>query len=185
MPRPTYRLAMETTSLRFALISCCFASRPTCSIRIRRRCSALESSIFSSSKSSSFCVASVPASIFIARLTSSDAVRRSTLPISLRYMRTGSPVSITVEVSVLRARAREERLGLEVFALGTDFSASLTCRASLSAPASSSSSSSSSRGASSKSSSALTKSSSETVSENSTDPSDTEVISTFLLRSVS
>ena len=43
----------------------------------------------------------------MARSTSSEAVSRSTLPISLRYMRTGSPVSITVEASMPRTRERE------------------------------------------------------------------------------
>ena len=100
-------------------------------------------------------MASVPASIFMARWTSSEAVSRSTLPISLRYMRTGSPVSMTVEVSCLRARARLERLGLAVLALGTERRASLTAFASaaLSDSPSSSSNSSLETSSSSKSSS--------------------------------
>ena len=89
-------------------------------MRMRRRCSARVSSSVPASAASSFSVASVPASIFMARLTSSEAVSRSTLPISLRYIRTGSPVSMAVEVSARRARAREERLGLATRALGTE-----------------------------------------------------------------
>ena len=109
---------------------------------MRRRCSERVSSISPFSAASSFSVASVPASIFMARLTSSEAVSRSTLPISLRYMRTGSPVSMTVEVSTRRARARLERLGLDALALGTERRASLMALASLTASESSSSSSS-------------------------------------------
>ena len=124
-------------------------------MRMRRRCSARVSVSSPASAASSFSAASVPASIFMARLTSSEAVSRSTLPISLRYMRTGSPVSIAVEVSWRRARAREERLGLETRALGTERRASFTALASaaLSDWSSSSSSNSSPETSSSKSSS--------------------------------
>ena len=156
---------METTRRRFAEMSCCLASRPTCSMRMSRRCSARVSSSSPASAASSFSAASVPASIFMARLTSSEAVSRSTLPISLRYMRTGSPVSMAVEVSARRARAREERLGLATRALGTERRASLTILAS--ATLSDSPSSSSSNDSTSSSSSSPKSSSTETSAEKS------------------
>ncbi len=64
----------------------------------------------------------------MARWTSSEAVSRSTLPISLRYMRTGSPVSITVELSWRLERARLERFFAWFF--GAERSTSLAARAS-------------------------------------------------------
>ena len=117
---------METTRRRFALISACLASRPTCSTRERRRISARVSSSSPWFWASSFSVASRPASIFMARSTSSAAVRRSTLPISFRYMRTGSPVSMTVEASMPRGRVRLRVVRTRDFFLGfsEDISAS-------------------------------------------------------------
>ena len=152
---------------------------------MRRRCSARLSSMRPSSKSSSFWEAAVPASIFIARCTSSDAVSRSTLPISLRYMRTGSPVSITVVVSERRARAREERFGLETFALETERRASLTSRASFTASKSSSSSSSKSDESSKSSSDEKSSSTASSSMAKETVASDAVVISTPLTRSES
>ena len=181
---------METTRRRFAEMSCCLASRPTCSMRMRRRCSARVSSISPFSAASSFSVASVPASIFMARWTSSSAVSRSTLPISLRYMRTGSPVSMTVEVSCRRAWARLERLGFETLALGTERRASLISLASLAASDSSSSSPSRESSSSEKSSSEPKSSSSspasmEPMPKAGLAASPDVVISTPLARSVS
>ncbi len=137
-------------------------------MRMRRRCSARVSSISPFSAASSFLEASVPASIFMARLTSSWAVSRSTLPISFRYMRTGSPVSMTVELSVRRERALDERL--RVLPLGVEERRiSLAARASLRASASSSSSSSRSsspsRSSSSSSSSRSSRSSASPMAE--------------------
>ena len=63
MPRPTYLLAMLTTSLKFASQSILFAS-------------------------------SSPFSILFASSISSSAVKRGTLPISLRYILTGSSTAI-------------------------------------------------------------------------------------------
>ena len=65
---------MDTTRRRFASMSCCLASRPTCSTRPRRRFSRRSSSRPSSSalvKLSS--AAATPASIFMARSISSAA----------------------------------------------------------------------------------------------------------------
>ena len=83
---------------------------PTCSTRVRRRRSRRSSSMPSSSAFSSSAVAATPASIFMARSISSAAVNSGTLPISLRYMRTGSPVSMVTDVSAERRRTFEERV---------------------------------------------------------------------------
>ena len=103
---------MDTTRRRLASISCCLASRPTASTRVRRRLSRRLSSIPSSSARSSSAVAATPASLFMARSISSAAVSSGTLPISFRYMRTGSPVSMTAELPSDERRrtldAREE-----------------------------------------------------------------------------
>ena len=102
---------METTRRKLASMSCCLASRPTCSMRPRRRFSRRSSSTPSASARSSSSVAATPASIFMARSISSAAVSRGTLPISLRYMRTGSPVSMVTPASALRlARLRARAL---------------------------------------------------------------------------
>ncbi len=86
-------------------MSCCFASKPTSSMRVRRRLSRRSSSMPSSSAFSSSSMAATPASIFMARSISSAAVSSGTLPISFRYMRTGSPVSMVTPASMSRLRA--------------------------------------------------------------------------------
>ena len=106
---------MDTTRRRFASMSCCFASKPTCSMRPRRRFSRRSSSMPSSSALSSSSMAATPASIFMARSISSAAVSKGTLPISLRYMRTGSPVSMVTPASAPRLRAAERTLLLVTF----------------------------------------------------------------------
>ena len=55
-------------------------------------------------------MAATPASIFMARSISSAAVSSGTLPISLRYMRTGSPVSMVTLASALRLRTERTLL---------------------------------------------------------------------------
>ncbi|MPN20139.1 hypothetical protein SDC9_167516 [bioreactor metagenome] len=85
-------------------------------MRPRRRFSRRSSSIPSSSAFSSSSVAAMPASIFIARSISSAALSRGTLPISLRYIRTGSPVSMVTPASALRLRTA--RALLLAFTLG-------------------------------------------------------------------
>ena len=61
----------------------------------------------SSSAFSNSSVAATPASIFIARSISSAAVRRETLPISFKYIRTGSPVKRATDESPACLRLRE------------------------------------------------------------------------------
>ncbi len=80
-------------------------------MRPRRRFSRRSSSMPSSSARSSSSVAATPASIFMARSISSAAVSSGTLPISFRYMRTGSPVSM-VTLGVGAAFARRAGLAL-------------------------------------------------------------------------
>ena len=86
-------------------MSCCFASKPTSSMRVKRRRSRRSSSISPLSAFSSCSPAATPASIFMARSISSAAVSSGTLPISFRYMRTGSPVSMVTLPSPERLRA--------------------------------------------------------------------------------
>ena len=91
-------------------MSCCFASKPTSSMRVRRRRSRLSSSISPASAFSSCSPAATPASIFMARSISSAAVSSGTLPISFRYMRTGSPVSMVTPPSFARLRVARRLL---------------------------------------------------------------------------
>ncbi len=106
---------METTRRRLASIKACFASSPTCSTRVSLRFSRRLSSTLSSSARSSSSVAATPASIFIARSTSSAAVSNGTLPISFRYILTGSPVSMVTLESVLLRRDFDLLLELVIF----------------------------------------------------------------------
>ncbi len=93
IPRPTYRLAMDTTSRRLASASFCLAVSPARN-SFRRAASKAGSTSSPSSRwrrrSASFCSASFPADMAWARLTSSSGVSSATLPISFKYMRTGS-----------------------------------------------------------------------------------------------
>ena len=140
---------MDTTRRRLASMSCCLASMPTCSMRPRRRFSRRSSSMPSSSARSSSSVAATPASIFMARSISSAAVSSGTLPISFRYMRTGSPVSMVTPASALRLRV------VRVLLFVTFGSCTSTVALSSSSGMPSSRSSSSSRPASSLSSSSV------------------------------
>ena len=92
IPRPTYRLAMDTTSRRLASARRCLARSPfliICSSS-RRTSGGISSPVRSSSASCS--AASMPAPMDLASSTSSSEVSRFTLPISFRYIRTGSSV---------------------------------------------------------------------------------------------
>src|SRR5215218_613672 len=89
MPRPTYRLAMETTRRRLASISFFLASWPWRSTRWSSRRRAAVSLRPLSVALSISAVATSPSSIALARMTSCSAVRSGTLPIFLRYMLTG------------------------------------------------------------------------------------------------
>jgi hypothetical protein len=93
-PRPTYRLATETTSRRFASMSRRLAIRPMTTNLSRSRASWLSRSEASRSRSS----AKRPASTRRASSTSSAAVSSGIRPISRRYWRNrsdeGPPVSV-------------------------------------------------------------------------------------------
>ena len=92
MPRPTYRLAMDTTRRRLASARRCLARSPFLM--------ALSSSDWTSAgisspaawSSASCSLAALPASMAWASSISSSEESRFTLPISFRYMRTGSSV---------------------------------------------------------------------------------------------
>src|SRR5215212_5289933 len=103
MPRPTYRLAMETTRRRLASTSFFLASWPWRSTRCSSRRRAAVSLRPLSVALSISAVAASPSSIALARMTSCSAVRSGTLPISLRYMRTGSLVGALRASSSSRA----------------------------------------------------------------------------------
>ena len=95
MPRPTYRLAMDTTSRRLASASFCLAISPFLKSFFQVASSSAEAvTDMPPSRwclsSASFSAASFPADMAWARSTSSSGVSRGTLPISLRYIRTGS-----------------------------------------------------------------------------------------------
>src|SRR5215204_1004758 len=92
IPRPTYRLAIDTTRRRLASISFFLASWPWRSVRWSSRSRVGVSLRPLSVALSISAVAASPSSIALARMTSCSAVRSGTLPISLRYMRTGSLV---------------------------------------------------------------------------------------------
>ncbi len=89
-PRLRYRLAMETTSRRLASMRASLASwPPRTSLRSAARW-AVDSLATPASAASSRRAASLPATILSASSTSSAASSNFTLPISLRYMCTGS-----------------------------------------------------------------------------------------------
>ena len=90
MPRPTYRLAMETTRRRLASARLCLARSPALiSFSISFRVSGSGAAPSASISSRAF-LTSWPFTMVWARATSCSLVSRSTLPISLRYIRTGS-----------------------------------------------------------------------------------------------
>src|SRR4029453_19053007 len=103
IPRPTYRLAMDTTRRRLASISFFLASWPCRSVRWSSRSRVGVSLRPLSVALSISAVAASPSSIALARMTSCSAVRSGTLPISLRYMRTGSLVGALRAKSSSRA----------------------------------------------------------------------------------
>ncbi len=78
---------METTRRRLASISFFLANWPSRSTRCSSRMRAVRAGVLPSSA-----VAASPSSIALARMTSCSAVNSGTLPISLRYIRTGSLV---------------------------------------------------------------------------------------------
>src|SRR5664280_282733 len=89
-PRLRYLLAMETTSRRLASMRASLASwPPRTSLRSAARW-AVDSLATPASAASSRRAASLPATILSASSTSSAASSNFTLPISLRYMCTGS-----------------------------------------------------------------------------------------------
>src|ERR671913_3949 len=102
MPRPTYRLAIDTTRRRLASISFFLASWPCRSVRWSSRRRVGVSLRPLSVALSISAVAASPSSIALARMTSCSAVRSGTLPISLRYMRTGSLVRASMTSSLVR-----------------------------------------------------------------------------------
>src|SRR5215212_3869496 len=118
MPRPTYRLAIDTTRRRLASISFFLASWPWRSVRCssRRRVE----------------VSLRPSSIALARMTSCSAVRSGTLPISLRYMRTGSLVGALRASSSSRAerasRANSSASSSSTISTTSMFSSCRCCR---------------------------------------------------------
>ena len=88
---------METTRRRFASARRFFASSPAsrsfCKFLISSLISASSSSVAFSSllfKIAIFSFATAPASMFFASSISSSALKRGTLPISFKYIRTGS-----------------------------------------------------------------------------------------------
>ena len=90
MPRPTYRLAMETTRRRLASARFCLARSPALMSFSISRLASGSNSTPSASISSSWRLVSWPVTMVWARATSCSLVSRSTLPISFKYMRTGS-----------------------------------------------------------------------------------------------
>ncbi len=102
-PRPTYRLAIDTTSRRLADVSSRRAASPSLIVRRSRRCSSNGSSFQRPSVVSP--EATAPASIRLASSTSSSAVRSGTLPISFRYIFTGSDEALARAMAAAATRA--------------------------------------------------------------------------------
>src|SRR5512132_2641024 len=132
MPRPTYRLAIDTTRRRLASISFFLASWPWRSVRCSsRRRVGLSLRPLSVALSIS-AVAASPSSIALARMTSCSAVRSGTLPISLRYMRTGSLVGALRASSSSRAerasRANSSASSSSTISTTSMFSSCRCCR---------------------------------------------------------
>src|SRR5512132_2164052 len=132
MPRPTYRLAIDTTRRRLASISFFLASWPWRSVRCSsRRRVGLSLRPLSVALSIS-AVAASPSSIALARMTSCSAVRSGTLPISLRYMRTGSLVGALSASSSSRAerasRANSSASSSSTISTTSMFSSCRCCR---------------------------------------------------------
>src|SRR6266540_820012 len=94
---------METTRRRLASISFFLANWPCRSTRCSSRIRMVGSFLAAATDLSSSAVAASPSSIAFARMTSCSAVRSGTLPISLRYMRTGSLVGALRASSSSRA----------------------------------------------------------------------------------
>src|SRR5919109_2771959 len=132
MPRPTYRLAMDTTRRRLASISFFLASWPWRSVRCSSRSRGGESLRAPSVVLSISAVAASPSSIALARMTSCSAVRSGTLPISLRYMRTGSLVGALRASSSSRAerasRANSSASSSSTISTTSMFSSCRCCR---------------------------------------------------------
>ena len=99
---------METTRRRFALMSACLASRPTFSMRVRRRISARVSSSSPASAASRALGGLKTGLDLHGQIDLFGGGQQVDLAdLLLRYIRTGSPVSITVEASIPRTRERE------------------------------------------------------------------------------
>src|SRR4029453_2731913 len=132
IPRPTYRLAMDTTRRRLASISFFLASWPWRSVRCSSRSRVGVGLRPLSVALSISAVAASPSSIALARMTSCSAVRSGTLPISLRYMRTGSLVGALRASSSSRAerasRANSSASSSSTISTTSMFSSCRCCR---------------------------------------------------------
>src|SRR5215216_2876546 len=132
IPRPTYRLAIDTTRRRLASISFFLASWPWRSVRWSSRSRVGVSLRPLSVALSISAVAASPSSIALARMTSCSAVRSGTLPISLRYMRTGSLVGALRASSSSRAerasRANSSASSSSTISTTSMFSSCRCCR---------------------------------------------------------
>src|SRR5215217_4225857 len=123
---------MDTTRRRLASISFFLASWPWRSTRCSSRRRAAVSLRPLSVVLSISAVAASPSSIALARMTSCSAVRSGTLPISLRYMRTGSLVGALRASSSSRAerasRANSSASSSSTISTTSMFSSCRCCR---------------------------------------------------------
>src|SRR5215211_3965366 len=123
---------MDTTRRRLASISFFLASWPWRSVRCSSRSRVGVSLRPLSAALSISAVAASPSSIALARMTSCSAVRSGTLPISLRYMRTGSLVGALRASSSSRAerasRANSSASSSSTISTTSMFSSCRCCR---------------------------------------------------------
>src|SRR5215218_5544508 len=123
---------MDTTRRRLASISFFLASWPWRSVRCSSRSRGGPSLRPPSVVLSISAVAPSPSSIALARMTSCSAVRSGTLPISLRYMRTGSLVGALSASSSSRAerasRANSSASSSSTISTTSMFSSCRCCR---------------------------------------------------------